>query len=210
MPDSQPEAEATRALLDSALAGDAEAQKRLFVEYSGFLRALARAHSAMSVLRRRQIDEEDVAQEAWRETFQKEVLTAFEWRGPGSLRRLLATVLNRTAQDLLKGEQAEKRGGGRAQLTLSALEDTRGVIQVSQEREAAPTASARDGEMDEIAEGILGARLWEIWRLSQRESYTSEEIGRRLGLSDSHVRKLLGQARRQLLEGLASVEEDRA
>ena len=206
MTDPQPQAEATRILLELALAGDAEAQRRLYSEYSGFLVACARSHPAMPMLRRRQIDEEDVAQEAWHEAFEKRTLIRFEYRGPGSLRKYLATVLNRTAQDLAKAERAEKRGGGRVPLALGELEDTEGVIQVSQEREAAPTSRARDKELEGRTERILGPRLWDIWRLAQREGFTSEEIGCRLGLSDSHVRKLYGEAKRRLLEGLADLE----
>jgi DNA-directed RNA polymerase specialized sigma24 family protein len=99
--------------LQQLKAGDPRAAQALFERYFGLL--IHKARKKLAALPRRAADEEDVALtafDAFFKGFQKGSFPQLDDRE--DLRKLLVTLAERKAVDLIERENAQKRGGGKA------------------------------------------------------------------------------------------------
>ena len=92
-------------LLERARAGDREAFDQLAAQYRGDLLAFSKARLGPSV--RRQLEPEDVAQDALLKAFQ--ALDRFEWREPDSFRRWLCGIVEHLIRNASRKQSVSVR-----------------------------------------------------------------------------------------------------
>ena len=160
------------------------------IEAVGPASLLAVIELRMGAALRRRISPEDVFQEAllqaWRDR------ARHEWRGLKSFRNWLLTIIDHRIHDLAEKAQAQKRGGERVTVAISALAG-------SDSTRAAPlawdsTTPSRIATYREQAEAMRAALaslpddVQEVVRLRIFEQLSVEEIAGRLSLGVAAVR----------------------
>jgi len=203
-PPDEPDPARTRALLERALGGDGQAERRLFESLRRILHDQARRHRLMKLVART-ATEDDVVGEVWLRFYSAGSFAAFEDRGPGSLRRFLGIVLDRTMVDMVRRARAHKRTGDGRHVPL---EETGPGTDAPRERcglvskDPTPTSRARESEMAELCRRELDEREGEVWRQVEIEGCSSVEVAARLGLTPAAVRGVLFRARAKLIRAL--------
>lgn len=174
--------------------GDAEAAQRLWERYYRRLVGLARKRLRAS--RRREADEEDVAQNAFHSFFRGVDRGRFpRLDDRDDLWRLLVAITVRKALDQLKRERSKRRGGGTPAADPS-IPPMGGILrEVDVERvvgdEPTPEFAALVAdECERLLErlGDDGLRRVAVWKM---EGYSNEEIAGLLGSSLSTVARKL-------------------
>jgi DNA-directed RNA polymerase specialized sigma24 family protein len=192
--------------LNQLRAGDQAAARPLWERYFASLVSLARQR--LSSARRAAADEEDVALSA----FHSFCRAAEENRFPGltdrdDLWRLLVTLTERKAIDLMRREGRARRGGGRvlgeSALPAAADGDSGDALAQVAGREPTPEFAALVAEQCERLLGRLGNGQLRELALLKLEGYTNEDIARRLDCALRTVERKLALIR-NLWEGEVS------
>lgn len=192
----------TRDLLARYLAGDFEAEAKLFERYRAALVQKAVRHPRMRAVAR-EVAAEDVVQEVMWRVLSSRMLGAFEDRGRGSLEAALETVLERTLVDMGRRFGASKRGGDRVKGSLDAPElDGRKRSESLPADQTTPTSNARSNELVELCRRVLEPREREAWELVELRGFDSNEAAVKLGTSGAAIRGLLLRARGKLVRAL--------
>jgi DNA-directed RNA polymerase specialized sigma24 family protein len=174
-------------------AGDEAAVQKLWEVY--FERLVRLARKKLGAAPRRAADEEDAALSA----FDNFCRAAAEGRFPRLLDRddlwqILLVLTARKAANLLKRENALKRGAGRVLNTPAGPDDTTGCdIGLAEfiDREPDPAVAAEVAEQcRNLLEGLGDAELRAVavWKM---EGHTNEEIAAKLGRSLGSVERKL-------------------
>lgn len=190
----------TQKLLDGIRLGDRDAERQLFSAFEGLLRADARQHPLMAVVRRRH-SEEDVVHEVWLRFCGSGSFLRFEHRGPGSLRRFLGIMLDRALVDLVRHDQADRRGGS---LDVRSLDDGHHDGRELQHAtdDPTPTSRSRSAELRRLCRRILEPREYEIWRMVEVEERAAVEVAAEMCTSSASIRGIVHRARLKLLKQL--------
>jgi DNA-directed RNA polymerase specialized sigma24 family protein len=171
-------------------AGEESAAERLWQAY--FQRLVGLARAKLGPRARPLADEEDVALSAFKSLCLGAARGRFpQLRDRDNLWPLLVVLTARKAQDLVKYEQREKRGGGRGNGRLPADGDLEAVLS----REPSPEFSALVAENCERLLEQLEPAEQQI-ALLRLEGYTNAEIAARLGCALRTVERRLELIRR--------------
>ncbi len=111
-------------LASRAAAGDRAALEELLLEE--YPRLQRRLRSRIPAASAAVFSADDVIQEAFAEVFR--CIAGFEPQGDGSFSRWVATIAERRLKDLLKGQYAQKRGGGRERLDAHKTSEDGSVL----------------------------------------------------------------------------------
>ena len=103
-------------LIESAVAGDRSALERLLLGY--YDRLARRINQKLPAFLRGIVTEEDILQETFIEAFQR--ITSFEHRGERAFYRWVATIAEHKLLDIMKAQQAAKRGGNQRKIDRPA------------------------------------------------------------------------------------------
>lgn len=176
--------------------GNRDAARQLWERYSVRMNHLARSRLRGGV--HGGFDEEDVTLSAF-ENFCRAVQEGRyqELEGSEGLWQLLATYTLRKANDRLKGEAAEKRGGGpdgqgRIQ-TFSAGGDSR--LEKIPGRELGPESALLLAEEFSRLLSLLNDPELETLALLRLEGYTNDEIAEKLGYTRRTIQRMLNLVR---------------
>lgn len=192
----------TRELLARYLAGDRDAECKLFERYREALVAKARAARQMKAIER-EVQPDDVVQEVLWRVLSSGMLRNFEDRGRGSLEAALTTILERTLVDMGRRFGARKRGGDRVKSSLDeARADRRLALNGLASSETTPTNNARTNELRDLCQRVLEPREREAWELVELKGFDSQHAATLLGTSAAAVRGLLLRARAKLIRAL--------
>ena len=173
-----PDESASLELVARCQAGEAEAWDELYRRYHDQLLFAARARLGSKL--RACLQSEDVFQSVALDALT--ALKRFEYRGPGSLKRFLATLVSHKIRDRVDTFRAGKRAGD---------------VPLDEARLPAPEVPYRDPETYgrlERALAALPADLREVVLLRRVEGLSSKEVAARLGHSDEAVRKRYSRA----------------
>ena len=196
---------ATGVVLRRALAGEGASQSKLFTRLRRVLLRDAQAHPLSRRVKSR-FAAEDVVAEVWLRCFTSGVLERFEDHGPGSLRGLLRTILDRTLHDMARRMNSAKRAEPAAASPAEGGPRSIDRAVVEPSRDPTPSSDARAAELRTLVEAILDDREREIWRWSHEEELDSSEIAARLGTTSETVRGVLFRARRKLAARLSTLD----
>lgn len=186
----------TRDLLARMLAGDFDAERRLFEHHRAVLLEKARRHPSLRRLRHR-VAAEDVVQEVFWRALSARLFARFEDRGRGSLEALLTTLLECTLVDALRRSGAQKRGAFQSIRSLELVEDQARVGDP-----VAPSSEVTTDDLLQFCRSQLRTQEWVIWRAVELTGRDTESIGREWGLTPSAVRSHLFRARQKLITAL--------
>jgi DNA-directed RNA polymerase specialized sigma24 family protein len=183
--------------------GDPDAAQRLWERYFAELVRLARAR--LRAAARAAEDEEDVALSA----FESFCAAASNGRFPrladrDDLWRVLVTLAERKATDLVRRQRRQKRGGGRVANEADVVKDDGQLLDHMIDTAPSPSFAAMVTEeyrsrLDALPEDLL-RRL----AVLKMEGYSNEEIAARLGLGLRSVTRKLDLIRRTWLDQAAS------
>jgi DNA-directed RNA polymerase specialized sigma24 family protein len=163
-------------------AGDRAAAQPLWERY--FQQMVQLARHKLQNLPRRAADEEDVALSAFDSFCRGAEAGKFpQLDDRDSLWPLLVVITARKAADLIQHERRQKRGGG-------AVQDEPGLDQVIGHEPTPEFAAQVAEECCRLLEGLPDAGLRDVaqWKL---ESYTNDEIARKLGCVRRSVERKL-------------------
>ncbi|MCC7011380.1 MAG: sigma-70 family RNA polymerase sigma factor [Planctomycetes bacterium] len=187
----------TRDLLDRYLAGDAEAERRMFARLharlierakrSRLMRPVAHAHTP-----------EDVVQMVFESVLKRGMLKHFEDRGRGSLAAEFSKALDNTLIDLARSLGAQKRGGPLAR-ARGASPESSDELEHAASDDTTPTNHARANEIPEIARRVLDPREWEIWKAVDLDGIDQRVLAQNLGITWSALRGVLRRAHLKLI-----------
>lgn len=193
----------TRELLTRYLAGDHDAERRLFDRFRASLLRRASGHRLMRPIAGR-VSAEDIVQEVFWRALSSGMLQDFDDRGRGSLAAALNVVLDRTLVDVGRRLSAAKREGDRTARSLDEIGDGAMIDDTRlSSRDPTPTSHAREDELVKACRDTLGEREWETWELVELSGWTCEDAARHLGQTAAAVRGVLFRARAKLLRALA-------
>lgn len=198
----------TKELLARYLAGDLDAERRLFELRRAELVERARRHRGLRALRERTAAEDAVQEVFWR-ALSSGLFARFEDRGPGSLDAALRVVLDRTIVDMRRRFDSKKRGTLAESKGLGVSGDGLWLGELLPADDPTPTASASAEDLVALARRLLSEREWHIWRSIDVEGSTPIELARELGESPAAIRGVLHRARERLKPFLSSGEEER-
>jgi len=194
--------ESTRERLEAALAGDREAERRLFDEHRAWLVEQARRERSVALLRPH-VSLDDLVHEVFVRVLTTKALEGrFQDRGTGSLRRYLVTILRRVVVDEVRRQRAIKRGANARTVSFDEG-DGLGAPMASPHPSAddpSPTSNARAAELLALCRRELSEEEWKVWDLVEGRGLSSKEAGELLGSSPAAVRGVLFRAKRRLLE----------
>jgi RNA polymerase sigma-70 factor (ECF subfamily) len=192
----------TGKLLEQALQGDVAAQAAVFGPHRAQLLAQTRGHPLMRFLRQTTTPD-DLVDEVFLRALGSGLLQRFEDRGPGSLRKVLTRVLERTLLDACRRLGAAKRAPSLWADPLSgASDDGEAGTPPQLSHWTTPTSRARIDELMGRCRRILSEREFAAWILVEVDELDSTAAGKRLDLSPSAVRGLVSRARDKLVENL--------
>jgi DNA-directed RNA polymerase specialized sigma24 family protein len=188
--------------LDHLRAGDPAAARPLWQRYFASLVTLARRR--LGEIRRAAADEEDVALSAFDSFCRAVAEDRFpELADRDDLWRLLVTITERKAIDLVRREGRAKRGGARV-FGEDALPEPdgagEGVLAQAPGREPTPEFAALAAEECERLLDLLGDRTLRTLAVLKLEGYSNEQIAPRLGCAVRSVERKLALIR-SLWEG---------
>lgn len=195
----------TGRLLSAYLAGDREAERRVFEAHSAWLVRQAKGHRRAAGLRKH-VALEDLVDEVFLRTLTSGKLAELAELESGALRRYLAGKLDDVVNDMYRRLGAAKRGDGRAPAPLEPAGDEPAAPRADaglHSRGATPTSDLRARELVDLVRELLDAREWEIWRRCELEQESSVALASESGTSDAAVRGVLHRARKKVLLGLA-------
>jgi DNA-directed RNA polymerase specialized sigma24 family protein len=186
------------AWIDQLRAGDRAAAQPLWQGY--FQRLVALARKKLRGAPRGTADEEDVALSAFDSFFQGIEQGRFpQLSDRDDLWCLLFVITERKAIDLLKHENAIRRGGGKVQ-SLDAL-----CGQNSTSDRAPAEIAGREPTPEEVTEitdncrrllALLGDETLRDVALAKMEGYTNKEVGERLKFAEPTIERKLGRIRK--------------
>lgn len=186
------EFERTRALIERARKGDAEAYEILFGRYRDELEKRVRLRLRPAV--RRLLDASDVVQEC--ELAALEGFEAFQYRGPGSFRRWLHRILENQAAMEQRFLARAKRALAR-EVPLAPPDSQHGPQAEPADPATSPSDRAAAGER-RARLLLLLAKLPEdhrrVLELVKLEERSVAEAASELGRSENAVKKLLARA----------------
>ncbi len=192
----------TRELLERLLAGDLDAERRLFEAHRERLLAGARRHSLFRRLRSL-VSADDVVQEVLWRSLSSRLLSRFEDRGRGSLDSLLDTVLDRTLVDMARRSNAQKRGGLHTSFRIDTVESNDHPALAGMEaRTATPSSDLRAADLLRFCRDHLEEEEWTIWHAVEIEGLDTSLVGEERGISASAIRARLFRARQKLIRAL--------
>lgn len=196
--------ENTGDLLRRAQAGDVAAQRVLYGEHRAWAVREARHHPCFLLAKSLLLSDEDIVQEMFVRLFEKpELLDRFEYRGPGSLKRLLRTVLDRTIKDSIQRLETKKRGRGWKRRELDADGELPGRPLANDSREPTPFTRATGRRLIDRARAILPADHFEAWRRVRIEELTYAAVAAKMGKSASTIHALVEDADLRIRGSLA-------
>ena len=198
MPETrEPDPRRTRLLIEAYLSGDQAAQRQLFDELRYQLNAEARRRPRWRVVQRRHAVE-DVISEVWKRLLLANALRKFEWRGTGSLRRMVGVYLDRTMEDMVRRANAVRRGGGRLPHSLDWEGPAERRPAEPPGRESTPSSSVFAAELVRLCDEVLEGPDRSVWRCKILEGLTTEETAREVGLTPRQVKATFQRARAKL------------
>jgi RNA polymerase sigma factor (sigma-70 family) len=185
----------TQRLLQQYLAGDKEAERRLFETLASQLGDEVRSNRGWKKIRRR-VAVEEVVGEVWRRLLAADALRKFEYQGPGSLRRLVGRYVERTLMDMHRRAHAAKREG---ELCAGSLDgsDPDGAPIDPRAPDPTPSSNTSASELLRICDETLDEPQRTVWRLHY-DGFTHDEIGERTKLTVRQVKSALQRARARL------------
>lgn len=170
-------------LVQSARAGDTQAFRLLFQRYHRRLSLFL--HYRIGPALRMSMDVDDAVQETFLEASRD--LARFDYRGPDSFFRWLASIARHVVEDAARREGRKKRDGGeRVDAESAALKDTLTPSRILFQSEQVRDLMAR---LDALPENYR-----EVIVLAKLEGLTSSEIAGRLGKPREAVALLLHRA----------------
>lgn len=190
----------TRELLARYLAGDLEAERRLFERYRPHLLQRVRAHRNYRALSRR-FEPEDMVHEVFLRALSRGTFDTFEDRGQGSLGKLLETILQNTLVDFGRRGSALKRGESSAPSSLEGTSESEGGWS-PRSPEPTPTSNARHKDLIDFCRLTLNEREWTVWEMHKMRGLTDVEVGEALGETPSTVRSVVSRAKQKLAQAL--------
>jgi RNA polymerase sigma-70 factor (ECF subfamily) len=187
-------------LVHQAVAGHEAALERLLLTH--YDRLAAEISRKLPDEFRGVIAADDVLQEAFVVAFRE--IGSFVPQGPGAFHAWLAAIAQHRLLDLVKGQRAAKRGGGRVALTGHAAspdESLVGLLEVLNVQEQTPSRSvARREAVSAVQVGLAGLKddYREALRLRYIEGLPVAEVAARLGRTEHAVHMLCHRGLQQL------------
>ncbi|MBL8899216.1 MAG: sigma-70 family RNA polymerase sigma factor [Planctomycetes bacterium] len=185
-------------LVRRAVAGEREAQDRLFAAHLEPVHAWVRQRLGPQL--RARVDTQDLAQSSLAEAFRD--LGGFEWRGRESFRRWLRRIVENKIRQKAIFFRRRKRDAGRE---LRASEDStaRSPAELGVEPRTPSHILDRRDELAAVERAMerLPQEYREVVRMARLEHMPYREIGERMGgRSEDAVRKLLMRAMLKLTQ----------
>lgn len=181
-------------LLELALAGDRDAERKLMENLRDALVRQARRHPLAS-RSAPFASTEDLADETFVRIFSSGALASFEDRGKGALLRFMCTALDGVIVDVVRRGTALKRAPSRE---LRSIDDSsQGEIHAAA-YDPGPATAARVADLRAICEAHLDGRQLAVWRLAVVDELPPAEIASRLGITAAAARGVLHRVRAQL------------
>ena len=167
--------------------GDEAAAARIVERYSHELLALANQRLPRS--RRRSFDADDVVQSAFASMFRRAKEGAFaELQDRDNLWRLLVTMVRRKTFNAVRGETAQRRGGGR--VAGESGFDANSLVDPAQDQPTPELAAVMHESLAILLERLSDEELQQI-ALLKLEQYTDDEVAQRIGRSRATVERRL-------------------
>ena len=172
----------TEFLVGKAKAGSEAAWKEIYARYRTML--VAQVQARIPGYARRRFDADDVLQTAFMRAWQS--IPDFEYRGDGSFRRWLATLVIRSFDSARRNRRPDARAdeGG-----LERVEDESSGLELETCQERAEMLEAMGGMSDEDRDILIQRHVEEL---------TFEQIGEVLGVPRESARQQYMQAFRRL------------
>jgi DNA-directed RNA polymerase specialized sigma24 family protein len=195
-----PDDESVTDWLNQLQAGDSAAAQPLWERY--FARLVGLARQRLAGYRRAAADEEDVALSAFDTFCRGAGENRFPWLADrDDLWRLLVTLTERKATDLMRRESRARRGAGRvcgeADLPRAADDESGGTLARVPGREPTPEFAALVAEECQRLLARLGDDTLRDLALLKLEGHANVEIARHLGCAVRSVERKLALIREQ-------------
>lgn len=200
-----PATHSTEVILRRWREGDREAVGALSTRLAVLLAMRIRAHKLWPILSRN-FSAEDLAQEVWARVLEAGP-QAFQSQGKGSFMAWLARLSDHTLTDLIRFQQARKRGGDQAgQRPLDTRSEQDAQVLPGVSPPASPSQNARADEIARVAHEVLSERERIVWFWIALDGYTPQEVAFALSTTSSSVRGLLLRSRKKLQEAMDAIE----
>jgi DNA-directed RNA polymerase specialized sigma24 family protein len=179
--------------------GDKEALGRISQRFAPLVRYRIQGHRTWPKLQRL-LGLEDVEQELWARVLRSGPAAFVTSGKTGAFVAWLAQIADSTLIDLLRGAEAQKRGGEQSPEFIDSRIEAQKMRRPGQMTLLSPTAEARLGEFEALAGKVLTDREMKAWRWVVLEGYTSGEAAMGLDTTAAAVRSLLVRSRSKLQE----------